>query len=56
MTKTYLKKLAPYHQNKLRSRYELIGLTENEKFLGYAKEEIKACVNQFEVRKPRLEI
>ena len=55
MTKTYLKTLAPYHQNKLRNRYELIGLIENEKLLGYAKEEIKACVNQSKVRKTRSE-
>ena len=55
MTKTYLKTLAPYHQNKGRSCYELIGLIENEKLLGYVKEEIKACVNQFKVRKTRSE-
>ena len=51
MSKTYLKTLPPYHQNTCRSRYELIGLMENEKLLGYVKEEIKACVNQFKVRK-----
>ena len=54
MTKTYLKTLAPYHQNKGRSRYELIGLTVNEKLLEI-KEGIKACVNQFKVRKTHSE-
>ena len=43
--------VVPYHQNKHRSHYELIGLIENEKLLRYVKEEIKACVNQFKVRK-----
>ena len=38
--KTYLKKLAPDHQNTRRSRHE--ELIENEKPLGYVKEEIKA--------------
>ena len=43
-----------------RPRYELIyykftGLIEDEKLLGYAKEGIKACVNQFKVRKTRTE-
>ena len=52
--------LVPYHQNMHRSRYEFIyyrfmGLTENKKLLGYVKEEIKACVKQFKVRKIRLE-
>ena len=53
--RAYLKTLAPYHQNKRRSCYELIGLIENEKLLGYVKEEIKACVNQFKVKKTRSE-
>ena len=55
MTKTYLKTLAPDHQNMRRSHHELIGLSENEKLLGYVKEEIEACVNQFKVRKTRSE-
>ena len=49
MTKKYLKKLAPDHQNTHRARLE--ELIENEKLLGYVKEEIKAYVNQFKVRK-----
>ena len=49
MTKTYLKKLAPDHQNTRRGQLE--ELIENEKLLGYVKEEIKAYVNQFKVRK-----
>ena len=49
MTKTYLKKLAPDHQNTHRGRLE--ELIENEKLLGYVKEEIKAYVNQLKVRR-----
>ena len=62
MTKTYLKTLATYHQNTRRSRFELyIYLLQiyrtyrNEKLLGYVKEGIKACINQFKVRKTRSE-
>ena len=35
--------------------YRFMGLTENKKLLGYVKEEIKDCVNQFKVRKTHLE-
>ena len=60
MTKTYLKTLAP-HTIKTRAEaasslfiyYRFIGLIENEKLLGYVRKEIKACVNQFKVRKTR---
>ena len=33
--------------------YRFMGRKENKKLLGYVKEEIKACVNQFKVRKTR---
>ena len=35
--------------------YRFIGLIENEKLLGYNKEKIKACDNQFKVKKTRQE-
>ena len=54
MTKTYPMTLAPCRQSK-QTQKPLRAHRTYEKLLGYVKEEIKACVNQFKVRKTRSE-
>ena len=57
MTKTYPMTLAPCHQSKQAQKPLRAYRTYRtyEKLLGHLKVEIKACVNQFKVRKTRSE-